>query len=337
MQTSVLNERNESYEKLEQQNEKCHAETTDLNSQLEKKNDEVMELSKQLRQSRQGAARSHQSHADLGQTSDSKAAGNLSLNETDTNVSQSLYSIVDKLSIHIGKWHNDWTGSEVTNKTQQIREEMQAFANEPWRLAESNPAEASQQQANVQETDDPDDVAISAATMEVYTKLVRRLKLRNKAVVQGCITICGKFNVDTRKLNLWLEKPEREQSQDPSIEELISEESKLKSEQNIVMQNTRALLKNAGIQENDLKAVANDPDDSVLCYAIEIILSKWQQGTSKHARATPNWLKRSGPRGSSSAASEIADMESMQSEEPSTTGVTLGSELGPHYERGGEY
>ena len=249
---SRLNEQTAENVHLKEQSDQQQLEITRLQSHLENRTDEIVAL-------RQEVAGLQQPR-----TQDSPASQALNVIGTNTDEQAVVHSLIDEVANQVNKWNSDLEtpGAAVEAQGNDIKQ----FAPQPGKVSEA---------ATSQDIALKDD-EISAASMEVYSKLVRRSKARNKANLEACIKLCNHLNIGPGRLRRALEKRVPDPSHDLDIEELTAELKRLHAEDAATMQSARGILKNASITEATLRDLPGKVQANELQDVVDTILSKWQ-------------------------------------------------------------
>ena len=281
---SELNEQKADNAQLKEQVDQQYQEIIKLGSQVEKRTNETMEL-------RQEVAGLQQPHS-----RDSQASQTLTVIGTNANEQAAVNNLIDQVASQVGEWHSDLETPKAAVEAHGPGDEIKQSEPQPSKVS----SEAAISQDNAL-----NDEEISAASMEIYSKLVRRSRVRNKANLEGCIRICNHLNVSPGNLKRALEKqvPEYDHNLDP--EELLAKLKKLHSDDAATMQSARGILKNAGITEATLRALPGSLHDNKLQDVVDTMLLKWQaKGASAFHTGSRGAGSNPQPRQYSSTAAE---------------------------------
>lgn len=249
-----LSERIAENVQLKEQIDQQQLEITRLQSQVENGTDETIALRQEVTGLQQT------------QSQDSPASQTLTVIGTNADEQAAVHSLIDKVATQVGKWHSDLETPQAAGEAQGAGMDIKQSGSQPGKVSE---ADGSQDIAL-------NDDEISAASMEVYTKLVRRSTARNKANLEACIRICNHLNVSPGKLRRALGKQDPGYDHDLDAEELIAKLKRLHAEDAATMQSARGILKNAGITEATLRELPGRVHENDLQDVVDTILSKWQ-------------------------------------------------------------
>ena len=254
-----LNERIAESMQRKEQIDQQQLEITKLHSQVENGINEILALRQKVTGSQQT------------QIQDGPASQTLTVIGTDADEQAIVHDLIDQMATQVTKWQSDFEAPGAAIKPQGAGNDIKQFIPHPEKDSE----------AAVSQNAAPNDDEISAASMEIYSKLVRRSTARNKANLEACIRICNHLDVSPGNLRRALKKQVPEDDHDLDVEQLMAKLKKLNGEDAATMQSARGILKNAGITEATLRELPGRVHDNELQDVVDILLSKWQaKGTS---------------------------------------------------------